>query len=707
MALPCMFRVSFSSCIVFMYMLYGPLCLRPCILFSLIKPVKVNRRGFVCPSILGNCSHILALGPKYWCRNPGRFVSQTLSEMANVLESLKSRKGVRSWATRTANQLAELLVEDGVSKVRLEDAVREVENRIAALDISQSKVEALIEDDEQLFSDFDEAANFRDKVRRPVVAALEKIASMEVKMAASKMAAPAGKSTKATEAKLPQLELPRFSGNVIDWTPFWDQYTAIVHNSDLPTVSKFTYLQSLLDGEAKACIQGLSTTGLHYKVACELLVERYGRKERIIFAHIQELLNMTSPLSKPGNRVAGLWALQDSLLSHVRSLEALNVNGKDFGVFLTPVILSRLPHDIRLEWAREGVGKESDLPWLLDFLKKEIQRRERSDAFKDTSHSSSSGNGKSTPERRYHKPGSVATLTSSSEQTHSGSVTCGFCARRHPTYKCWDVLKLSLAERKDRIRACGLCLRCLRKGHFAKSCTCKCVQCHGAHHNIICSDSPSTCNPPFFPVVNESTCKPLDSHVGVAHSQSNINCSVLQTAKVHVKGKSGTVEATLLFDSGSDRSYVTSNLVKKVQPQWVSSQPVSYSAFGEQRGGKNELRHLYKFDLQGIVGGSETLVAVEVPVICSQLARAGIPCNLIETFGSIPFADCYDVTRHISVDILVGLDFYWKFMKQGILRSVVGPVAQETSFGWVVSGSWCNDPIPPSLTSSLSAALLE
>ena len=79
-----------------------------------------------------------------------------------------------------------------------------------------------------------------------------------------------------------------------------------------------------------------------------------------------------------------LWKLYDDLLTHTRSLESLGIDGDKYGVILTPLILSRLPQDIRLEWSREGKGKESDLKFLLEFLKGEIQRRERSQMFRET-----------------------------------------------------------------------------------------------------------------------------------------------------------------------------------------------------------------------------------------------------------------------------------------------------------------------------------
>ena len=41
-------------------------------------------------------------------------------------------------------------------------------------------------------------------------------------------------------------------------------------------VSKFSYLLSLLQGEANQAVQGPSMTSDHYKTACKILEDRYG-----------------------------------------------------------------------------------------------------------------------------------------------------------------------------------------------------------------------------------------------------------------------------------------------------------------------------------------------------------------------------------------------------------------------------------------------
>ena len=180
-------------------------------------------------------------------------------------------------------------------------------------------------------------------------------------------------------AKLPKLDLPSFGGEILEWTSFWDQFVAIIHNSNMPVVTKFSYLKNRLSGVASDTVAGLSLTENNYEVACDLLCERFGRPELLRFTHIQELLNL-KPLARQAS-ASELRKLHNNLMSHIRSLENLGIGGKDYGVFLTPLILTCLPAGVRMEWARKSAGKESDLEFLMDFLTQEIEDRERCNAL--------------------------------------------------------------------------------------------------------------------------------------------------------------------------------------------------------------------------------------------------------------------------------------------------------------------------------------
>ena len=628
--------------------------------------------------------------------------------MEVIAKLKKTRSSARGWTTRSSNALEALLAGSSASRIELEDAIEDFDKRLASLDEAQAALELEIDDTKELEFDIDDADKFRRQARIPRVKAAQRLVDMvkaeQPETSRSHSSGNDSGGSLSSKVRLPRLELPKFKGELTEWQSFWDRFMALVDDSSIPVISKFSYLLSLLEGEAKSVIQGLALTTSNYPVACTMLKERFGRPERIIFAHIQALLSANVPLKTQGPKyVSSLWKLQDELLIHIRSLKTLGVSGDQYGVFLTPVILSRLPHDIRMEWSREGSGHESDLNWLLNFLQKEIERRERSETFKDVS------TGKvdtriADSEKR--KMSSASALQTSSE-VGLGQFRCGFCNKRHKSEKCWDVLKLSSADREERIRGARLCFKCLGKGHVSRGCRHKCTKCNGNHNILCCSKTEANsvkdsdkqlCDP----IPTEVVSPPGDdsvsyvNHVGMAHSKPRLSqnllsqtCSVLQTAKVRVFGETGlSREATVLFDTGSDRSYVSSNFVGRIKPKWVSSEPISYSAFGGGKSNKGKLCNVYDMTLMDCKDVGHSLLAVEVPTICTPLIRPSVPCELLSAFTSVQLADDYKNNRHMTVDILVGLDAYWRFVDPSKFHQVEGLVAQESVFGWLLSGSW-------------------
>ena len=73
-------------------------------------------------------------------------------------------------------------------------------------------------------------------------------------------------STAEPTVNLPKLDLPKFYGDVLQFTSFWQQFGDIVDKrKDLAAVSKFNYLVSSLKGDAKNVIEGLLVTNEHYE----------------------------------------------------------------------------------------------------------------------------------------------------------------------------------------------------------------------------------------------------------------------------------------------------------------------------------------------------------------------------------------------------------------------------------------------------------
>ncbi|XP_058456813.1 uncharacterized protein LOC131434176 [Malaya genurostris] len=92
----------------------------------------------------------------------------------------------------------------------------------------------------------------------------------------------------APHVRLPQITLPKFSGNMDEWISFRDLYTSLIHwQTELPDVEKLHYLRSQLQGEALAVIEALPITSANYLTAWELLVKRYSNLKIIKRKQIQ------------------------------------------------------------------------------------------------------------------------------------------------------------------------------------------------------------------------------------------------------------------------------------------------------------------------------------------------------------------------------------------------------------------------------------
>ena len=152
------------------------------------------------------------------------------------------------------------------------------------------------------------------------------------------------KEAKLSSVKLPKLELLPFNGNKLKWKEFWDSFECTVHkNTKLTDIEKLSYLQSKIVGEASGAIAGLALSNENYRLAVNLLKERYGNSQKIGDLHYSKLINIPPPKNKTNE----LRHFLDTIEKHLRSLEVLGQNIEQ-DVFIS-MIKSRLPKDILLQ----------------------------------------------------------------------------------------------------------------------------------------------------------------------------------------------------------------------------------------------------------------------------------------------------------------------------------------------------------------------
>lgn len=615
--------------------------------------------------------------------------------------AVRRRTATKGWLKRYTGNLKAFV--DGEKPVQgnekeLGDALLQFEKKLEDYDKAQGEVETLTAL-ENLDEEIDKAFLYITEIRQTYLSARGLLQPVQNSDGTSEhendllSVSSHQQQYLQRHASLPKLQLPKFDGQFTEWQSWWDKFNAVVHESSLPTISKFTYLQSLLRGDAANCIKGLSLTEANYNIACSSLKERFGRPERIVFSHIQELLN----LQITGADTEALWTMYDSLQGHIRSLEALDISGTTYGVILTPLVLHRLPESVRLEWARTGEGKESDLQALMEFLFNEIKRQERSGAF--------SSNNKRREKTRPPPGSSAAALVAT-----GATGLCNFCEKDHRggSEKCYSIQNLSSVERKERCMQRKLCFVCFGK-HLASVCKSKrrCLKCGGKHHVLLCKVSADGARGRSNSDSHQSSSLQIDSSHGDVQNDSclsacsqplvasKVQSTILQMASVKVsngRNSGHIVRANVLFDSGSDRSYISSAFARKLQASCVGEVTSVVALFGEpgpKRAKRKKQFSVAVFRNNGIL--CEKLLVTESPVICSPIFRPDIPTTFFDKLEAKGLSSVDEVRvnsdQQVQIDILIGLDYYWRLVKPNILSLSKDICAQETVFGWMVSGS--------------------
>ena len=228
-------------------------------------------------------------------------------------------------------------------------------------------------------------------------------------------------SEKKMVARLPKLELKGFSGDPTTWMSFWDSFSSAVDQNDyLSEVDKFNHFKTLVHGAAVTTIAGLSLTSANYKVALDLLKGRFANKQVIISAHMERLLKLPSI---PSGEITKLRELFDIIESQIRALQALRVESTSYGSLLTPVILEKLPSEIKLIISRKLDKEVWELSDLIQVIKDELTARERCSLVSENEHKRfvKSGN------RSFDKSSNTGPTTAAALLNPSGTVSCKYC----------------------------------------------------------------------------------------------------------------------------------------------------------------------------------------------------------------------------------------------------------------------------------------
>ena len=266
--------------------------------------------------------------PKESSGESGKAISPT----AILAKKKKVRGGHKAYLNKTVGTVNALLRETQTNQVLLLKQHKAVlEERLKTITVIDDQVLELLDDEEEILYEIDEAGSFSENVHKILIEIDDKLQSLEVSPngnAPGNGNSPHGGAASFT--KLPKLQLRKFYGKLHKWQEFWDSFSASVdNNSNLSDALKLEYLKCQCEGAANQAIAGLELTNENYDIAVNILKQRFGQRQDILNSHMDALLYINTVHRNA--EISELRKFYDTVETHSRGLQSLGVDEQAYG----------------------------------------------------------------------------------------------------------------------------------------------------------------------------------------------------------------------------------------------------------------------------------------------------------------------------------------------------------------------------------------
>ena len=280
--------------------------------------------------------------------------------------------------------------------------------------------------------------------------------------------------------------------------------------------------------------------------------------------------------------------------------------------------MTKLPSDLCLRIAKETQNEVGNIDDLITVIKVEVEAQETSEGVK-------LGTSRPLGQPPYRNPSSTYPTQSTASAlvcSNQFKIRCAYCGEDHFSASCSKI-----TNRKRILLKASQCFNCLKQNHKCRDCpsTKVCRHCHKKYHQSICEQ---------FMLKGSSNSgaeRSPDENTATANTTNTVKdrrTILLQTARVMVFSEQ-PVPVRVLFDSGSQMSYITENLQRKLNPKPVKVERLYLNTFGTTNY-KTQSCNIVRLSLQKR-GCNEIIVifALSSPVICFPIPSAvdsnGIP----------------------------------------------------------------------------------
>ena len=563
------------------------------------------------------------------------------------------------------------------------------------------EIQDLIEGDEEFNADFEKNTDIVVRIRKEITV-LEDFISQKEKRPSSPSSEstsssssvsvnePVNSSVKST-VRLPKLEIKKYNGDPTAWKTFYESFLAAVDkNNGLENIEKMNFLISYLEGEAENVIKVLQLSNENYRIALEMLKSRFGDTQVLITAHMSKLLSLGNvPIFSD---VKGLRTLYDEVETQVRSLQNLGLDPENYGPMLTPILLQKLPDDLKLIISRHFGKAAWDIEKLLECFNNELGAREKIQFENNNAeHAEIPFTGSSLytggVQRRFQKFLDQSAKNKRFEKNDMKK--CIFCGRNHISRNCGIVTKPE--ARKNVLIKEKRCFKCLKIGHSAFKCRTNitCFKCEGHHHTCVCTFSKERRRDGKKD--EKGSQEEFREQNNTSNNLVNVskkNSVLLQTAQAQVTStdEKQAKKARLLFDTGSQLTYISPKTRQVLKLPAIGKQTVVVKSFGKSESTKR--MDVVQFAVKSRDRNLNIYVKALVSDMCQPVEQQiiNVAKESFVHLKGLPLADSNPANEPLEIDILIGADHYWDFIQNRVVRGKTGPVALASQLGYILSG---------------------
>ncbi|XP_059222451.1 uncharacterized protein LOC131996706 [Stomoxys calcitrans] len=506
--------------------------------------------------------------------------------------------------------------------------------------------------------------------------------------------------------KLPPCEIPTFGGDYPTWPTFRDMFTAVcIRNSRLSPVEKLFHLTQRTKGEANEIVRKFPLTQENFALAWRSLCSRYENKRVLVNTQLKALFNISSIHSESAG---ALKSLQRDINACISMLKLYDIDVDSWDPIFIYICSSRLP-DVTLTLWEQTLEDKTLIPKWSVFDTFLTNRHRTLESVSEIRKKDTMSTGSNTGQRSCPKSGGKNIRAFQNKVSESN---CKLCPNEvHVIRKCPKFLQMSVNQRLAEIKRLGLCLNCFSKSHSVRHCSSKfsCLRCNKRHNSLLHREqTPSTQGQPdtnahttsssvTSPIPNSCTLQSTNSGGGLIQTcfSSHSKGVLLGTAMVKICHNGLDYLARALVDSGSEGTFISEKLFNQLK---LPFKRMSASISGLNNTISASVQKECRFKLNSIVDPNFEVwaSALVVPHLSGSLPSRTFHPNSLVDLPDIPFADprFYESSK---IDLLLGGDILPFIMLSGIRREVCGSLlAQETVFGWILTGPIPSESIPSS-----------